>query len=434
KPLVPLGSFYGPGKDYLDPVERRKLREIQALGRGGDGNRSGNPDPGTAKRAPNPGRSLRKTGKGKAGIPAGKPSGDKEGGGNRLVRKKMDCPFRVLSMKVKPALKLRLGAAFFAAGKKSHSRKNPGDSQALPGSRREDAEPAGGREAPEERGVSGRIPEGRESSGNAARDPGHGGEASPRKTGSEAGASEAGSVGNGVTPASEAEVYPIFSAALAGRKRPLDEILSPFGNSPPGKVPHASRKSRKAKELCRRSRDQMIIDAGQKHFGAVVCGSCGMIYSAASPEDEAQHVQHHQRFLEALRYLGWKKERVVAEFWDGKIVLILPTDPKYAVKKVQGCLWRVRADLVYCTKWWVYVGQERGGLGKEITGPRIGRRVPQAFRVLSDPGRSPCPGRHSRAWRCSARPEPALCGISRIWVLGKRRRSGIARRLVDTLR
>lgn len=31
---------------------------------------------------------------------------------------------------------------------------------------------------------------------------------------------------------------------------------------------------------------------------------------------------------------GWKKERVVAEFWDGKILLVLPDDPKYAVKKV----------------------------------------------------------------------------------------------------
>lgn len=28
----------------------------------------------------------------------------------------------------------------------------------------------------------------------------------------------------------------------------------------------------------------------------------------------------------------------MAEFWDGKIVLILPADPKYAVKKVRGCL------------------------------------------------------------------------------------------------
>lgn len=28
-----------------------------------------------------------------------------------------------------------------------------------------------------------------------------------------------------------------------------------------------------------------------------------MIYTAASPEDEAQHIQHHERFLEALRYV-----------------------------------------------------------------------------------------------------------------------------------
>ncbi|XP_009696963.1 PREDICTED: N-acetyltransferase ESCO2 [Cariama cristata] len=94
-------------------------------------------------------------------------------------------------------------------------------------------------------------------------------------------------------------------------------------------------KSKKAKELCKCTTDQMIIDAGQKHFGAIVCKSCGMIYTAASPEDEAQHIQHHERFLEGLRYVGWKKERVVAEFWDGKIVLILPDDPKYAVKKAE---------------------------------------------------------------------------------------------------
>lgn len=31
---------------------------------------------------------------------------------------------------------------------------------------------------------------------------------------------------------------------------------------------------------------------------------------------------------------GWKKERIVTEFWDGKIILVLPDDPKYATKKV----------------------------------------------------------------------------------------------------
>uniref|UniRef100_A0A2K6SYK5 Establishment of sister chromatid cohesion N-acetyltransferase 2 n=1 Tax=Saimiri boliviensis boliviensis TaxID=39432 RepID=A0A2K6SYK5_SAIBB len=76
-------------------------------------------------------------------------------------------------------------------------------------------------------------------------------------------------------------------------------------------------------------------DAGQKHFGATVCKSCGMIYTASNPEDEMQHVQHHHRFLEGIKYVGWKKERVVAEFWDGKIVLVLPRDPSFAIKKVE---------------------------------------------------------------------------------------------------
>ena len=40
-------------------------------------------------------------------------------------------------------------------------------------------------------------------------------------------------------------------------------------------------------------------------------------------------------FFSLLCFQGWKKERVVAEFWDGKILLVMPDDPKYAVKKVQ---------------------------------------------------------------------------------------------------
>ena len=31
---------------------------------------------------------------------------------------------------------------------------------------------------------------------------------------------------------------------------------------------------------------------------------------------------------------GWKKERILGEYPDGKIILVLPDDPKYALKKV----------------------------------------------------------------------------------------------------
>lgn len=39
-----------------------------------------------------------------------------------------------------------------------------------------------------------------------------------------------------------------------------------------------------------------------------------------------------------------------------------------------------------------------------------------------------------RAWCCSTVPEPALCGISRIWVFSLARRRSIATRMLDAVR
>ncbi|KAK6295212.1 hypothetical protein J4Q44_G00344380 [Coregonus suidteri] len=95
-------------------------------------------------------------------------------------------------------------------------------------------------------------------------------------------------------------------------------------------IPSAAkeRSGRKKREINKQADDQLIIDAGQKQFGATTCGSCGMLYSADSLEDNFQHTQFHKRFLDSITFVGWKKERVVADFWDGKIILVLPDDPK----------------------------------------------------------------------------------------------------------
>ena len=44
-------------------------------------------------------------------------------------------------------------------------------------------------------------------------------------------------------------------------------------------------------------------DAGQKEFGAASCESCGMVYSTDSPEDQFQHTQFHQRFLDSIKFV-----------------------------------------------------------------------------------------------------------------------------------
>ncbi|NXN64202.1 ESCO2 acetyltransferase, partial [Himantopus himantopus] len=494
KPLVPVVSFYSKEKRYLTPLERKQLNENHPLGeRSRDENLpaasrtekmnmnlSRNTSSKPTKHATNSkhGKTVPKTlKKAKGDVPPAKPSVEKENM-NCLIKKKMDSPFRVLSMTVKPALKLQLGAAFFSARKKSHSKKPVVDTKSLQGvpkSLQESDQPgppataksnsADRNKILEEGGVLRSIPvpqkkgnENREDStscANQGRDTACEGKTSLRKSGSAsglfcasrsaaAGESDAENVVSRASP-SNAVVYPIFSAPPTSKKRTqavLDELTSPFGSNPPGKTSHTSQKSKKAKELCKCSGDQMIIDAGQKHFGAVVCKSCGMIYTAASPEDEAQHIQHHERFLEGLRYVGWKKERVVAEFWDGKIVLILPNDPKYAVKKAEDVREIVDNELGFkqvslsCpakTKIYLFVSTK-----KMIVGCLVAESIKKAFRVLSEPGATLSPGQDAlqqhRAWRCSTEPEPAVCGISRIWVFGPRRGKGIARRMVDVVR
>ncbi|NWY59272.1 ESCO2 acetyltransferase, partial [Chionis minor] len=494
KPLVPVVSFYSKEKRYLTPLERKELNENHSLReRSRDENlpaasrtekmnlnSSRNTSSKPTKHISNSkhDKTLPKTlKKAKGDVPPGKPSVEKENV-NCLIKKKMDSPFRVLSMTVKPALKLQLGAAFFSARKKSHSKKpvvDPQSLQGVPKSLQENDQPrpptAGKSDLAERnkileaggvlRSIS--VPQKKEnetqedstSCANPGRDWAREGKTSPQKSRSAsgpscasrsaaAGDSDAENVVSRASP-SNAVVYPIFSAAPAGKKRTraaLCELTSPFGSNPPAKPSHTSQKSKKVKELCKRSGDQMIIDAGQKHFGAVVCKSCGMIYTAASPEDEAQHIQHHERFLEGLRYVGWKKERVVAEFWDGKIVLILPNDPKYAVKKAEDVREIVDNELGFkqvslsCpakTKIYLFVSTK-----KMIVGCLVAESIKQAFRVLSEPGAAPSPGHDTlqqhRAWRCSTDPEPAICGISRIWVFGPRRGKGIARRMVDVVR
>ncbi|KAM6365875.1 N-acetyltransferase ESCO2 isoform 2-T3 [Alca torda] len=514
KPLVPVVSFYSKEKRYLTPLERKQLNENRSLReRSRDENlpaasrtekmnvnpsRNVSSKPTKHTTSSKHGKTLPKTlKKAKGDVRLGKPSVEKENV-NCLIKKKMDSPFRVLSMTVKPALKLQLGAAFFSARKRSHSKKTVADTKCL----QENDQPAPPTTAKsnsadrnkiiEATGVlrSISVPQKKEntsredsmSCGNQERDSVREGKRSPRKSGSNPGpfgaswsagdsdtenvdvdeigssksresndciipSSQSPPKGNERASPSNAVVYPIFTAPPSSKKRTqavLDELNSPLGSNPPAKTPHTSQKSKKAKELSKRSRDQMIIDAGQKHFGAVVCKSCGMIYTAASPEDEAQHIQHHERFLEALRYVGWKKERVVAEFWDGKIVLILPNDPKYAVKKAEDVREIVDNELGFkqvslrCpakTKIYLFVSNE-----KMIVGCLVAESIKQAFRVLSEPGAPLSPERdqdvlqHQRAWRCSTEPEPAICGISRIWVLGPRRGKGIARRMVDVVR
>ncbi|XP_032165313.1 N-acetyltransferase ESCO1 isoform X2 [Mustela erminea] len=155
-------------------------------------------------------------------------------------------------------------------------------------------------------------------------------------------------------------------------------------------------KDLKLKETDKVDEKQLIIDAGQKRFGAVSCNVCGMLYTASNPEDETQHLLFHNQFISAVKYVGWKKERILAEYPDGRIIMVLPEDPKYALKKG----YRV-------------IEEKHPVIRSEEEKVRFERQ---------------------KAWCCSTLPEPAICGISRIWVFSMMRRKKIASRMIECLR
>uniref|UniRef100_A0A8C2Q9A8 Establishment of sister chromatid cohesion N-acetyltransferase 1 n=1 Tax=Cyprinus carpio TaxID=7962 RepID=A0A8C2Q9A8_CYPCA len=186
-----------------------------------------------------------------------------------------------------------------------------------------------------------------------------------------------------------------------------------------------------------------LQDAGQKAFGAVTCNVCGMLYSPTSPEDESQHLLFHNQFISAVRYVGWKKERILGEYPDGKIILVLPDDPKYALKKVEEIREMVDNDLGFQqvetkvpsqTKTFLFISND-----KKVAGCLIAEHIQEGYRVIEESVLEGSEGEkvmyeRQRAWCCSTVPEPALCGISRIWVFSMMRRRGIASRMIECLR
>ncbi|CAH1774868.1 unnamed protein product [Owenia fusiformis] len=183
--------------------------------------------------------------------------------------------------------------------------------------------------------------------------------------------------------------------------------------------------------------EQYILDAGQKNIGAVQCPTCHMRYTQGEPTDEASHSKFHKRMLTVLKFNGWKKENVVAEFEDGsRIIVVLPTDTN-CMKKVDSVKSVVDEDLAFTNapspacksnmKTYMCIFNQR------IIGVCIAEVITKGYRVIQDT-QSQSSTQGLRAWYCSSQAESAKCGISRIWVDKGYRHQGIATRLLDAMR
>ncbi|ROT84480.1 hypothetical protein C7M84_022330 [Penaeus vannamei] len=150
---------------------------------------------------------------------------------------------------------------------------------------------------------------------------------------------------------------------------------------------------------------QMMIDAGQKEFGAKQCN-------------------------------GWKKERLVRDLdhHGGRVIMVSPTDPQHCWRKVEEIREIVDQELGFAengirvkenTKVFFYV------LEKKIVGCLIAETIREAHKVI--PQRSPIRG-GGQLVCCSEKRYKVWAGISRIWVLASERGKGIASTLVDAMR
>ncbi|VEN47302.1 unnamed protein product [Callosobruchus maculatus] len=175
------------------------------------------------------------------------------------------------------------------------------------------------------------------------------------------------------------------------------------------------------------SKDQMILDAGQKRFGVVQCPECLFLYHLGDPSDEIIHTNYHQA-IHIFRFQGWKNERVVATNNNDRIIQILANDSKVWLKRVHDVMSVVDRELGHYdepfkaenTQTYLYVKN------RLIVGCIVAVPASLGYRMLTS---GPNEGDF-----CSETAYPIKCGIFRIWVSANHRRQGVGKALMDAVK
>ncbi|XP_077302618.1 establishment of cohesion [Arctopsyche grandis] len=173
-------------------------------------------------------------------------------------------------------------------------------------------------------------------------------------------------------------------------------------------------------------RDQYLIDAGQKRFGATECNECGVIYQIGDAMDEADHLMHHTS-ADILRFNGWKSERLCGRWGEGRTIVVSPGDPASHWQRVHNVLERVvnpqlgfavplQSEKAY--KIYLYIEK------KQIVGCLVAEGLMQANKSI----------REKDVECCSTELYPVKCGVSRIWTHKAHRRKRIATNLLNSMR
>ncbi|KAF5301137.1 hypothetical protein FQR65_LT08967 [Abscondita terminalis] len=185
-------------------------------------------------------------------------------------------------------------------------------------------------------------------------------------------------------------------------------------------------KTNTTKKLKPLPKNQLLLDCGQKKFGAKQCDACNFVYHMGDPNDELIHMNYHNAGT-ILRFGGWKDERVVSQLPNSKIIKIIPTDPKPWLKKVKDLLEVINRDLGYYempvsmenSQIFLYIKKHL------IVGCLVAEPKSTAYKLLSG---------NIGIDLCSELSYPIKCGVNRIWVSQGHRKEGIGTSLLNCLR
>ncbi|XP_063968759.1 N-acetyltransferase ESCO1-like [Lytechinus pictus] len=245
-----------------------------------------------------------------------------------------------------------------------------------------------------------------------------------------------------VSPNKPTKLYPVFTPPTSPHLNTTPTSRKKQSNVGKLKSPkvHVQERSPLTKSLKSKTDnlEQTTLDLGQKRYGAVTCATCGTVYTAAHPEDETDHARFHKKYLSSIKFPGWKQEEVLESFHDGRILVVTHESPYYAEKKVDEIRELVDRELGFMQannivskdlcKTYLFIT-----LDKKVGGCLIAEQISKGYRVIVD-DHKPDGNDSQKAWCCEIESEPALCGISRIWVPMQCRRKRIASRMVDCMR
>lgn len=176
---------------------------------------------------------------------------------------------------------------------------------------------------------------------------------------------------------------------------------------------------------------QLVIDVGQKEVATVQCKECKMLYTPCDEEDSRTHKFFHNSLFIKLRFPGWKKENVIQQYRDGRVICIRPSDPRYAIQKATEVKQVIDNELGYATEdmqlsatstsqtFFLFISDE-----KMVVGCLAAEEVSQAYRVIPN----------ETVNCCETLPVKVMCGVNRLWTLRSHRRRKIASHLMDCLR